>query len=55
MQRFPNCFSRSLRVRREAMPSRLFILDALPRTDRGKLNRDVVRNACLSAANGQEI
>lgn len=43
------------RVRREAMPSRLFILDALPRTDRGKLNRDVVRNACLSAANGQEI
>lgn len=42
------------RIRREALPSRLFILDALPRTDRGKLNRDVVRDACISAANGQQ-
>ena len=41
------------RIRREALPSRLFILDALPRTDRGKLNRDVVRDACLAAGNGE--
>lgn len=38
------------RIRREALPSRLFVLAALPRTDRGKLNRDTVRNACLAQA-----
>ncbi len=38
------------RIRREALPSRLFILAALPRTDRGKLNRDTVRDACLAGA-----
>jgi acyl-CoA synthetase (AMP-forming)/AMP-acid ligase II len=38
------------RIRREAVPSRLFILAALPRTDRGKLNRDQVRDACLGGA-----
>jgi acyl-CoA synthetase (AMP-forming)/AMP-acid ligase II len=38
------------RIRRDALPSRLFVLPVLPRTDRGKLNRDVVREACLSAA-----
>ncbi len=37
-------------IRREAAPSKLFVLDALPRTDRGKLNRDRVREACLTTA-----
>lgn len=37
------------RIRREALPSRLFVLPALPRSDRGKLNRDIVRDACLVA------
>lgn len=36
-------------IRREALPSRFFILKVLPRTDRGKLNRDVVRAASLSS------
>jgi acyl-CoA synthetase (AMP-forming)/AMP-acid ligase II len=34
-------------IRREAVPARIFMLDELPRTDRGKLNRDRVRAACL--------
>ncbi|MFN0264524.1 class I adenylate-forming enzyme family protein [Tepidamorphus sp. 3E244] len=34
------------RIRREAIPARLFQVDALPRTDRGKLNRDAVRSLC---------
>jgi acyl-CoA synthetase (AMP-forming)/AMP-acid ligase II len=40
-------------IRREAVPSKLFMLTVLPRTDRGKLNRDVVRRASLGAADGQ--
>lgn len=40
-------------IRREAAPSKLYVLPVLPRTDRGKLNRDVVRAACLGAAGGQ--
>lgn len=38
------------RIRREAVPARLFVLGALPRTDRGKLNRDRVRAACIGGA-----
>lgn len=34
-------------IRREAAPAKIFILEHLPRTDRGKLNRDIVRDACL--------
>jgi len=37
------------RIRRDAVPSRLFVLPTLPRSDRGKLNRDQVRAACLAA------
>lgn len=40
------------RIRRDAVPEKLFVLDALPRTDRGKLNRDVVRAACLGSSDG---
>jgi acyl-coenzyme A synthetase/AMP-(fatty) acid ligase len=35
------------RIRSEAVPSRIFLLNALPRNDRGKLNRDVVKRAAL--------
>lgn len=38
------------RIRADAVPSRLYVLEQLPRTDRGKLNRDRVREACLAAA-----
>jgi len=35
------------RIRRECVPERWFFLDEIPKTDRGKLNRDKVRAACL--------
>jgi acyl-CoA synthetase (AMP-forming)/AMP-acid ligase II len=35
------------RIRREAVPARFFALAAIPRTDRGKINRDAVRAAAL--------
>jgi acyl-CoA synthetase (AMP-forming)/AMP-acid ligase II len=41
------------RIRRDAVPAKLFVLPILPRTDRGKLNRDVVRQACLDSQNGK--
>lgn len=37
------------RIRSEACPDRLFILDAIPKTDRGKLNRDRVAAACMAS------
>ncbi len=38
------------RIRRECVPERWFFLDEIPKTDRGKLNRDRVREACLLEA-----
>lgn len=35
------------RIRKHAVPAKLYFLESLPRTDRGKLNRDSVRTACM--------
>jgi acyl-CoA synthetase (AMP-forming)/AMP-acid ligase II len=35
------------RIRRECIPERWFFLVEIPKTDRGKLNRDMVRARCL--------
>lgn len=35
------------RIRKECVPERWYILNEIPKTDRGKLNRDNVRTACL--------
>jgi len=35
------------RIRRDCVPERWFFLKDIPKTDRGKLNRDNVRKACL--------
>lgn len=35
------------RIRPQAMPSRLFVVDRLPRSDRGKVQRDQVAAICL--------
>ena len=40
------------RCRAEAVPSRLFVLDAIPRNDRGKVVRDRVREAALASGPG---
>ncbi|TNE36837.1 MAG: long-chain fatty acid--CoA ligase [Alphaproteobacteria bacterium] len=37
-------------IRRECVPERWFILNEIPKTDRGKLNRDTVRKVCLERA-----
>jgi acyl-CoA synthetase (AMP-forming)/AMP-acid ligase II len=36
-------------IRREAMPARIFLVDSLPRSDRGKINRSHVRSVVLDA------
>ncbi len=36
-------------IRREAIPESWFFTSEIPKTDRGKINRDVVRKACLEA------
>ena len=38
------------RIRREAVPARIFLLDALPRNERGKVQRALVRQRCLELA-----
>lgn len=42
------------RCRAEAVPTRLFVLDAIPRNDRGKIVRDAVRAAALASGKRAE-
>ncbi|MEM7569329.1 MAG: class I adenylate-forming enzyme family protein [Pseudomonadota bacterium] len=35
-------------IRAEALPRQIFVLDAIPKTDRGKINRETVRDHCLA-------
>ena len=37
------------RIRPDAVPSRIYPVDEIPKTDRGKLNRDNVARYCLEA------
>lgn len=41
------------RIRREAVPEAWYLLDAIPKTDRGKLNREQVRRHCIEQSEGQ--
>ena len=34
------------RIRPDAVPARIFTIDEIPKTDRGKLNRDIVARFC---------
>lgn len=34
-------------IRTESIPERWFFLEEIPKTDRGKVNRDNVRTACV--------
>ena len=36
------------RIRRDCIPERWFFLNEIPKTDRGKINRDRVREHCLA-------
>ena len=36
------------RIKRECIPERWYFVSEIPRTDRGKVNRDVVRQSCKS-------
>ncbi len=40
---------RSVGLAEHQMPVRWYVLDAIPRTSRGKVNRDIVAEACRSA------
>ena len=42
----------SERLSREKIPVRWFVVDTIPKTDRGKINRDVVAAHCLEEAQG---
>ncbi len=39
------------RLTREKLPARWFVVDEIPKTDRGKINRDIVAKHCLSLPN----
>jgi acyl-coenzyme A synthetase/AMP-(fatty) acid ligase len=43
----------SQRVRAEAVPHKIVQVDAIPRTERGKVRRDAVRNMFLSMQQGK--
>ncbi|MET4805661.1 class I adenylate-forming enzyme family protein [Limibacillus sp. MBR-115] len=36
-------------IRQECIPERWFVVGEIPKTDRGKINRDIVREACLAS------
>lgn len=38
------------RIRREAVPERWFVVDEIPKTDRGKIRRATVRDRCLGSS-----
>jgi acyl-CoA synthetase (AMP-forming)/AMP-acid ligase II len=40
------------RLAREKVPERWFVVDEIPKTDRGKINRDNVAKACLAQGRG---
>jgi oxalate---CoA ligase len=42
------------RIRKEALPARIFVVSSLPRSDRGKINRDQVRAIIVGARAGEE-
>jgi len=42
------------RVRREAVPERWFIVDEIPRSMRGKVNRDAVRRQLMGDRTGDD-
>jgi acyl-CoA synthetase (AMP-forming)/AMP-acid ligase II len=43
------------RLKRDAVPQRWFMVAEIPKTDRGKLNRDKVRAACLPGENAPSV
>ena len=38
------------RIRRESVPERWFVVEEIPKTDRGKVKRERVRDSCLGGA-----